>query len=248
MLIEFNFNKLAWIRNNGSTIDDFVWVSNAYPQYRDTLVLLFGYNGETYPHFQPENSPRSGTFMYKLDSDQDHNIDNRTGYYFCTDELPIEQNLKNGNFTEARSKCSSILTPKVCKDGPLIEKLTEIARKHANVENGYDMVTRFWTGSRRVGHSEFIDENGEITSNPFCNTSKIHYAYGEFSIQEARLVFIRSNKRYNSDRKVKEEWFRFPSQMIAELNETVLYWSNTLPCKWIGEYIYIKKLQNHSIR
>ena len=35
VLIEFDFKQLAWVRNNGSIIDDFVWASRAYPQYHD---------------------------------------------------------------------------------------------------------------------------------------------------------------------------------------------------------------------
>ena len=79
---------------NGSFIDDFVWISRAYPKFHDILVLIFSFQelGQIRPKFFPENSPQSRTFNYKLDPDNDfaHKNDSRTGYYFCADELPIK--------------------------------------------------------------------------------------------------------------------------------------------------------------
>ena len=49
--------------------------------------------------------------------------------------------------------------------------------------------------------------------------------------------------------RLQEEWFRFPSQMIAELNDSSLYWANTLPANTLNKLVikflvskYLRKL------
>ena len=151
------------------------------------IGLQYGRNN---PQFLPETSPRKTNLKYKpvQDSDEErfHKNDNRVGYYFCADELPVEQNLKLGTFTDAENNCSLILTPDVCNDKLLVDQLVESARKFAKLKDGFDQMHRFWTGSRRVSDTDFIDEKGEITSNPYCNTSQGIYAYGNYSVQGQR--------------------------------------------------------------
>ena len=116
------------------------------------------------------------------------------------DDRTLKQNLKRGNFTQAQRNCSSILTPNVCNDELLAEQLVENARQYSN--QGYNEVSRFWTGSRRVDKRNFIDENGKITSSPFCDESS---TYGNVS----RFVLVKKNLNFCA-RNVKQIFFLLP--------------------------------------
>ena len=59
-----------------------------------------------------------------------------------------------------------------------------------------------WTGSRRVGHSQFVDENGVTIENLDCN-------------------FYEST--------TKDDIFKFPSQMTAYVSDTRIVWRNSIP-------------------
>ena len=64
---------------------------------------------------------------------------------------------------------------------------------------------KFWTGSKRVGHNEFVDENGMPIENLGC--------------------FFNQNAREGS----KEDIFKFPSEVTAVLLEEQVVWENSVP-------------------
>ena len=72
---------------------------------------------------------------------------------------------------------------------------------------------RFWTGTSRLDATRFVDENDFILKTPFCNGG-VYDFYGAIN-----------------GSKVQYKWFDFPSQMIAEVNQSTISWQNTYPCK-----------------
>ena len=64
---------------------------------------------------------------------------------------------------------------------------------------------KFWTGSKRVGHNEFVDENDMPIENLDC--------------------FFDQNAREGS----KEDIFKFPSEVTAVLLEEQVVWENSVP-------------------
>ena len=64
---------------------------------------------------------------------------------------------------------------------------------------------KFWTGSKRIGHNSFIDENGLPLESLGC-----------FFYQHAR----------NGSR---EDIFQFPSEMTAHVSQTGILWQNSVP-------------------
>ena len=63
----------------------------------------------------------------------------------------------------------------------------------------------------------FVDENGVILKTPFCSGG-VYDFYGESGVKE--------------DGSGSAWWFAFPSQMIAELNQSTISWMNNYPCKF----------------
>ena len=64
---------------------------------------------------------------------------------------------------------------------------------------------KFWTGSKRIGHNTFVDENGLPMDNLGCN-------------------FYRHARK-----DTKEDIFKFPSEMTAHVSETEVVWQNSVP-------------------
>ena len=113
--VNFDFEKMTWMRENGSSIDDFVWIDSQYPQYND--IVVFYLDGRQKALFQAETSTRTKNWSYQ--NQELNNFDNRTRHYFCVGDQISQQNLKNGTYKEATEKCSRILTLKVCNNDSL---------------------------------------------------------------------------------------------------------------------------------
>ena len=64
----------------------------------------------------------------------------------------------------------------------------------------YPLVKKLWTGSKRIGISQFVDENGLPVKNLNCN---LHEPV--------------------------QELFKFPSEMTAYVSETKIVWQNSIP-------------------
>ena len=39
--IKFDFHRFAWVKNDGSEINDFAWADERFPEYRDVLVYFY---------------------------------------------------------------------------------------------------------------------------------------------------------------------------------------------------------------
>ena len=61
--VNFDFEKMAWMRENGSVIDDFVWIDPEYPQYND--IVVFYLDGRQKALFQAETSTRTKNWSYQ---------------------------------------------------------------------------------------------------------------------------------------------------------------------------------------
>lgn len=142
--VSFDFESRSWKYQNGSIIDDFVWINPDYPQYNDILVFYLGGRHREEALFLPETSSRSENWTYKNQPDLNNEYNNRIGYYFCVGDRLTQHNLKNGTYKEAKAKCEKILTLKVCNNEPLNEYLTGM------LNNSFGENHRFWTGTKRL--------------------------------------------------------------------------------------------------
>ena len=161
--VDFDFVEKTWVRRDGSSINDLKWASNYFPRYQDVIVNhLYG--------IRPAANWIGSSRHYR----------NLTGFYFCTGDQVENHNLKLGSYFEAKSRCSRIMTLKVCNNRSLSDKLiTMIKTKSTESSNDilqkavYDFdfmlkPLRLWTGIQRLDQTRFIDENGTIITSPHC--------------------------------------------------------------------------------
>ena len=52
VIVDYNYQKLSWVTDDGSEIDDLIWLDNFYPLFRDILTIYLNrlvnwYYGET---------------------------------------------------------------------------------------------------------------------------------------------------------------------------------------------------------
>ena len=136
--VDFNFDNQTWVRSDGTVILDFVWYNDAFPMYNDLLVLFLDMSrtisAEYMATTSPEKSPKN-TLRNQVE-----------GFYFCANDSLSQPNLKFGTYNKAKQHCSKILTPKICNNQLLVNRLTEIAVK----SDQYDY--HFNTRIRKVGH------------------------------------------------------------------------------------------------
>ena len=91
-------------------------------------------------------------WTYKTDSDLDSEsfrgsgkrTVNQTGFYFCANDIMIDENLQFGTFQEAEKNCENILTPKICNNRTVIEKLVKLSAisNRLSKMHSYNLVTR----------------------------------------------------------------------------------------------------------
>ena len=69
------------------------------------------------------------------------------------------------------------------------------------------LIKHFWTGSKRVGYQEFVDEHG---------------------------IPIKSLDCFFSEKELVDQIFKFPSQMTAVVSDKEVVWQNSIPGKTTG--------------
>lgn len=153
--VDYDFENKSWVRRDGTFIDDIEWKTSDFPQYKDIIVTHLNEYG------------RGSNW---IGSSPDYH--NRTGFYFCSGDQLSSSYLKNATYIQAKSDCDRIATLDLCNYRASNKELINMA-KSINTEAAFHfdfMLTpiRFWTGTERLDQKRFVNENGTITTSPYC--------------------------------------------------------------------------------
>ena len=141
VVVEFDFDHLSWVKNDGTAILDFVWTNNYFPVYNDIVVLYLGRDRHNHAEYMAVSGPRNHIWKYRdqLESEkQNVNTSQLKGFYFCAEDSLSETSLKFGTFQQANRDCPKIMTPRICDNQYLVNKITNLALKSSNYNNDYN--------------------------------------------------------------------------------------------------------------
>ena len=129
VIVEFDFVEQAWVRGDGSPILDFVWINDAFPMINDLVVLYLGRERAEDAEYMTFTGPQKHSWRHEahwINPINSSDISPVQGFYFCTDDSISESSLKFGTFTEAKQSCSKIMTPNICNNQSLVDKLKSL--------------------------------------------------------------------------------------------------------------------------
>ena len=156
VVVEFDFDNLTWVRDNGAVISDLVWINDAFPIIDDLVVLFLGRRHDEDAIYRTFNGPRKNFWKYRDHLEAELSVQpyvintiNSTinpvkGFFFCVEDSLSKSNLKFGTFSQAKDYCSKIMTPKICHNKTLVEKLTNLTQKSS------EFIHHFNTRPRKV--------------------------------------------------------------------------------------------------
>ena len=146
--------------------DNLTWINSAFPVYNNLLDLQIHNRDVVMAEYMPASSSDTHNWSYKSGLDSLLNKEfiqassrrsvNQTGFYFCADDAILDENLMHGTWKQANEKCKSILTPKICHDKNLKNRLTELSK----VSEAMFIASAYNLGTKNV-----LNNNPDTTRN-----------------------------------------------------------------------------------